>query len=135
MERPEIRTLAVVVFAVLLVAVFAPQQKETVESPETHTVNFTERGFEPTVLTVEKGDTVVWNNKASISMWVASDPHPTHTDYSNTTRGEHCGNSSIQAFDQCSTGEKFSFTFEKAGNWTYHNHRPFASGGKVTVLE
>ncbi|WP_414837731.1 plastocyanin/azurin family copper-binding protein [Candidatus Nanosalina sp. VS9-1] len=135
MEKPQIRTLALVVFAVSLVALFAPQQQEDLDESETYTVNMTERGFQPTVLTIEKGDTVVWRNKASISMWIASDPHPTHTDYSNTTIGEHCGNSSITAFDQCQTGEKYSFTFKKTGNWSYHNHRPFAAGGRITVTE
>lgn len=136
MERPEITTIIFVVFSVALVAFFAPFNDQSVErTPETHVVEFTDRGFDPVALTIQEGDTVRFVDNASITMEVASDPHPTHTDYSNTTRGQHCGNSSIKAFDQCGPGEKFSFTFEKAGNWSYHNHRPFASGGKITVTE
>jgi plastocyanin len=68
-------------------------------------------------------------------MWVASDQHPTHTEYSGTSRTEHCqnGDQTSSAFDQCSAGDNFSFTFEQEGEWSYHNHENSFQGGTVVV--
>jgi plastocyanin len=97
-------------------------------------VTHTTAGFEPSTVTVEKGETVVWQSETS-SMWVASDRHPTHTEYSGTSESEHCqsGDQNTAAFDQCSEGSSFSFTFEKTGEWSYHNHRNSFQGGTVIV--
>jgi plastocyanin len=102
-----------------------------------NTVVFTGSGFEPADITVEQGETVTWVNDGSRTMWVGSDQHPTHTEYAGTDVREHCenGDQNSAAFDQCSTGDRFSFTFEKTGEWGYHNHQPFVSGGTVTVVE
>lgn len=108
---------------------------EPVDYSDTRTIYFTGSGYEPANLVIEKGDTVTWVNNASTSMWVASDDHPTHTKYDGSTANEHCenGDQTTQAFDQCSTGDEFSFTFEKTGEWSYHNHQPYADGGTITV--
>ena len=102
-----------------------------------NTVVLTDSGFEPADITVEQGETVTWVNEGSTPMWVGSDRHPTHTDYAGSSLREHCenGDQTSAAFDQCSTGDRFSFTFEKTGEWGYHNHQPFVSGGTVTVTE
>jgi plastocyanin len=106
-----------------------------VEYSDTRTIYFTGSGFEPASLTIEQGDTVTWVSNSSTGMWVASDNHPTHTKYHGSTLREHCqnGDQTTSAFDQCSQGEEFSFTFEKTGEWSYHNHQPFTSGGTITV--
>jgi plastocyanin len=108
---------------------------EPADYSDTRTIYFTGSEFEPAELVVEQGDTVTWVSNSSTSMWVASDQHPTHTEYEGSTLREHCqnGDQTSQAFDQCSQGEEFSFTFEKTGEWSYHNHQPFASGGTITV--
>jgi plastocyanin len=108
---------------------------EPVDYSDTRTIYFTGSDFQPSSLTIEQGDTVTWINNASTSMWVASDQHPTHTEYEGSTLREHCqnGDQTTSAFDQCSTGDEFSFTFEKTGEWSYHNHQPFARGGTITV--
>jgi plastocyanin len=102
---------------------------------EEATIYFTSSGFQPADVTVEQGGTVTWINNASRSMWVGSNDHPVHTKYSGTSRSQHCedGDQTSAAFDQCSTGDRFSFTFEKTGEWGYHNHQPFVPGGTVTV--
>jgi plastocyanin len=100
---------------------------------DTNTIYFTGSGFTPSNVVVEQGDTVTWvNNASSTSMWVASDQHPTHKQYSGTSLSEHC-NSDKESFDQCSTGDEYSFTFDRKGEWTYHNHDPFVKGGTVKV--
>lgn len=98
-------------------------------------IYYTSSGFQPADVTIDEGETVTWINNASSSMWVGSDRHPTHTNYAGTTTSEHCenGDSTEAAFDQCSSGDRFSFTFEKTGSWGYHNHRNPSNSGTVTV--
>jgi plastocyanin len=101
-------------------------------------VVYTGSGFEPADLTVEVGETVTWvDQSGSGNMWIGSDRHPTHTQYAGSTLREHCsnGDQTSAAFDQCSTGERFSFTFEKTGEWGYHNHEQASQGGTITVVE
>lgn len=97
-------------------------------------ITHTSSGFQPQTVTVETGETVVWQSETG-NMWIASDQHPTHTEYSGTSQSEHCsgGDQTTAAFDQCSEGDRFSFTFEKTGEWSYHNHRNSFQGGTVIV--
>lgn len=96
---------------------------------ETHTVTYSSSGFSPSQVTIQRCDTVTWESQGA-DMWVASNQHPTHTLYDGTGLNQHCpGNS----FDQCSTGSTYSFTFEKTGTWSYHNHVLAGHGGTVVV--
>lgn len=99
------------------------------------TVTYTDSGFEPATVNIEQGETVVWRSESSRSMWVGSNRHPTHTQYSGSSLSEHCqdGDQNTAAFDQCSSGDTFSFTFEKTGEWSYHNHDYSAHQGTVVV--
>ena len=99
------------------------------------TVTYTNSGFSPSVITVKQGTKVTFVNSSSKSMWVASDEHPSHTEYSGTTRQAHCPDAAGTAFDQCSTGSSYTFTFNKAGSWDYHNHVMASDGGKVVVVQ
>lgn len=99
---------------------------------EDNTIYLTDSGFEPENIIVEQGETVTWINNASSSMWIASNQHPTHTEYSGTSISEHC-NGGEESFDQCQNGDEYSFTFDQQGTWGYHNHEPFISGGQVVV--
>jgi plastocyanin len=76
------------------------------------TVNYTDSGFSPKTVTIKKGDTVTFVNKSSIGLWVASNPHPFHTDYPGFDEKTSIAN-----------GGSWSFTFDRAGSWGYHNHR------------
>lgn len=44
-------------------------------------VTYTDSGFSPNNLTIKNGQTVTFKNEGPGDMWVASAPHPTHTDY------------------------------------------------------
>jgi len=98
-------------------------------------IYLTESGFQPEDLTIQQGETVTWINNASSSMWVASDEHTTHRNYAGSTIYQHCqrGDQTEAAFDQCSSGEEFSFAFEKTGEWDYHHHERPVQGGTITV--
>lgn len=113
----------------------APDPGETAASGQT-AVYYTSSGFRPASITVEKGTTVEFINNASSPMWVGSDEHPRHTNYNGDAVNAHCsGGEPVDSdvFDQCSSGERFSFTFNKTGTWGYHNHRNAAHSGKITV--
>lgn len=99
-------------------------------------VTYTDSGFQPSTVTIQQGETVKWESEASRSMWVGSNRHPAHTNYDGTSTREHCVNGEPETdsvFDQCSTGQSFTFTFEKTGTWNYHNHQFSGHQGTVVV--
>lgn len=99
-------------------------------SPAANTVTYTDSGFSPAVLTVKVGTTVIFANNASDAMRVASNPHPIHNGY--PTKGGCVGST----FDSCANiapGTSWSFTFDIAGTWKYHNHLNPGEGGTIVV--
>ena len=88
-------------------------------------VDYSATGFLPATITVKKGSTVKFVNKGTGPMSVASNPHPTHTDY--------------PGFDQWKSEFKdkseYDFTFDKAGTWGYHNHVNPTDVGTVVVTQ
>lgn len=108
----------------------------TVTQPSKVTITYGPNGFSPTNITVAPGTTVTWVNNGGGRMWVASDEHPTHTEFDGTSTSQHCANgapTSSSIFDECGAGSSYSFTFTKAGTWDYHNHAQANHGGTVTV--
>lgn len=111
----------------------------TATSSQAVTIMYTGSGFSPANVTVQKGQTVTWVNQSSGKMWIASGVHPLHTLYDGTSVAQHCTNgapNSASVFDQCAAtgaGSSFSFTFDKVGSWTYHNHTNPTSFGTVVV--
>jgi plastocyanin len=86
-------------------------------------VTLTDTGFAPKP-TVKVGTIVTFVNESSGSMWVASDPHPTHT--------------LLTGFDELKSVEKggtYEYTFTKVGTWTFHNHLNPRMKGTVVVTE
>ena len=81
-------------------------------------VHVTDEGFEPRSITVEAGRTVVFENVGDEAHWPASDDHPTHQEY--------------PGFDPrkpVPPGEEWSFTFDRPGEWRYHDHmNPYLTG-------
>jgi len=87
-------------------------------------VTLTDKGFSPSPVTVKAGTTVTFVSESPDPMWVASDPHPTHT--------------LLPGFDQLKSvenGGTYEYTFIKVGTWTYHNHMMPAVKGSVVVTE
>ncbi|MEK9179775.1 MAG: hypothetical protein AAB893_04895 [Patescibacteria group bacterium] len=95
---------------------------EQVPVTEKNIVTYNESGFSPSVLRVKIGTTVSFKNEGAEPMWVASNPHPIHTDYSG-----------FDAKRGYSKGESYSFTFTKSGNWKYHNHLNPSEDGTIVV--
>ena len=100
---------------------------ETNEQPAITTIEYSDAGFEPKEITVKQGARVQFiNNNPQIPMYVATDPHPEHTDYPEFEAGVV-----LQRHPQ--PGENFSFTFDKTGNWSFHNHAQPKHMGTVKV--
>lgn len=86
------------------------------------TVRYTTSGFSPTIVTITKGSSVQFTNETNQQMWVASDPHPTH--------------SAIPSFDQqtgVGMGGTYIFKFNETGKWYFHNHLNSSRSGLVIV--
>ena len=85
-------------------------------------VTYSATGFSPNSLTVKAGTTVTFKNETTGTMWVASDPHPTHTSYAE-----------FDAKKGFASGESYSYTFNKVGSWSYHDHLHAGFKGIVIV--
>ena len=87
-------------------------------------IEYTDNGFVPNNVTIERGKTVSFVNKSTGPMWVASDDHPTHT--------------ILPTFDQfmgTEPGTIYQYTFDKTGDWKFHDHINPIWVGTVKVVE
>lgn len=101
----------------------------SVSVPKTVTITYTDAGFSPANITINKGDTVKFVNNSSSDMWPASAMHPTHLAYpeqSSCFAGK---------FDGChvTKGNSYSMKFNLVGAWGYHDHLNASKFGKITV--
>jgi len=83
-----------------------------------------DNSFDPTTAYVKVNTAVTFVNNSDKPHWVASDPHPTHTD--------------LPGFDSKATfgpGQSYTYTFTKVGRWLFHDHTNPAFGGAVVVSE
>lgn len=93
-------------------------KKANPEPPKTGTttVTYDNNGFQPKEITITKGTTVNFIATTERRMWVASNPHPDHTDYPEFDTENDFG-------DHVPDGNKtYDFRFDKTGTWKYHNH-------------
>ncbi|MBI4087822.1 hypothetical protein HY418_00355 [Candidatus Kaiserbacteria bacterium] len=105
-------------------------------TPMSATVMYDGNSFSPAAVSIKQGGTVTFETTRG-SMWIASARHPDHLVYDGTSRNEHCasGYSGAEPFDQCASGTTYSFTFDKAGIWNYHDHMNASAFGSVTVVQ
>lgn len=78
-------------------------------------------GFTPNAITVAPGTKVTWIADDDFQPFVASDPHPTHTDLPGLSSGT------------LGMGETYSFIFTQLGTWGYHDHNASQFTGKVII--
>lgn len=115
--------------AVNTVAPQATSQASPVENPledmtNAVTVSYKDGAFSPSLVKVKAGQAVKFVNSGKDPVWVASDPHPTHTDY--------------PGFDSrkgLASGESYIFVFNRVGTWGYHNHLNPGEKGTVEVTQ
>lgn len=100
------------------------------------TVAYTDQGFSPSSVTIVLGTTVTFINQSTKDVWVASAKHPDHTVYGGTSLSQHCPDTANSSFDACAataSGGSYSFTFNKAGSWKYHDHITPTQFGTIVV--
>lgn len=93
------------------VAVVADDTKEVV-------MEMGEDEFIPQNIEVKKGTKVIFKNVSDTLKWPASNLHPSHLIYPEFDPKAPVGK-----------GESWEFTFDKVGEWEYHDHlSPYISG-------
>ena len=112
---------------------FLSQSKENPSSPTlanqatgepTLTIVRTDEGYEPSEVTIKKGDIILWTNESSEYHWPASDLHPTHGIYPE-----------FDPRKPIAPGDEWSFKFDQTGEWKFHDHLRANKIGTVTVTE
>ncbi len=95
----------------------------TVQPQTSLLITYTDSGFTPAITTVAPGTTLEFVNRSTGLMWIASNPHPTHTGYP--------GFDALRAYG---FGESYRFSISGAGKtYGYHNHLNPGKTGSVTV--
>ena len=105
-------------------------------------VIYTNKGFNPHIVTVKKGTTIQWINRSDKLMWVASNPHPSHTDLSGFDERGTVGNddhiNQVKNLLPVAYAHRgvttYTYTFRNVGHWGYHNHLVPQDRGVVIVI-
>ena len=95
-------------------------------------VAYTDAGYSPAEVTIQKGQRVRFVNRSTEPTWPASAIHPTHSLYPGKEAPDCLGS----AFDACRglvQGEFWAFTFNHAGEWRYHDHLYASKTGVIIV--
>jgi plastocyanin len=111
---------------VFLTAIFFFMQKNGfihATQPQNHySITITKDGFSPDELTIKKGDAVTFVNSDTSPHWPASNPHPTHDIYA-----------SFDPRNSILPRGKWTFQFDRVGEWHYHDHVIPFNTGVITV--
>lgn len=103
---------------------------------EGNTVTYLDDGYRPLELRVKIGATVFFQNGSINPVRTASAQHPTHQVYPGSDIAK-CGSPlAVVIFDSCrgyAPGESWSFIFNEAGTWKYHNHLNATHFGTIIV--
>lgn len=83
-----------------------------------------ENSYEPVNIKIKIGTKVTFINDSNDYRWPASDLHPSHLIFPE-----------FDSKKALAPGENFSFTFEKVGEWGYHDHLAPYITGVITVVE
>jgi len=94
-----------------------------IELASTTVVTITSAGFSETELNLKVGDIITFKNNDTENHWPASDAHPSHTIYPE-----------FDPKKPIISGESWSFTFIKEGEWRFHDHENPLIRGVVKVF-
>jgi plastocyanin len=99
-----------------------PSEEQGGTENEENIVTYTKDGFSPMILRIKKGETVTFKNTGTTGLWVASNPHPTHTMLPG-----------LDANRTLINGETYIYTFTQIGSWGFHNHLGSQFQGTIVV--
>lgn len=94
------------------------------EAGEEYIVELREDGFFPEEITIRKGEQIKFTTTRGKSFWPASNLHPTHRAYPE-----------FDPLEPIEPHMSWSFRFDKAGQWEFHDHLAPIYKGKIIVLE
>ena len=92
------------------------------ETPQGVIIRYTDAGYAPRTVTIKAGTKVTFLNESSMPMWPASAMHPTHL-----LLPELDAKAGVQA------AGSYSFVFERAGGWKFHDHLKPMHTGEIVV--
>lgn len=87
-------------------------------------ITLTPEGFSPAEITIARGDTVTFRTTTGKRFWPASNLHPSHAIYSD-----------FDPKEPVAPDDTWSFTFDRAGEWRFHDHLAPYFTGTITVTE
>lgn len=130
--------VSIIIIAIIIAGgyfIFKKAPKKIIPDVQTSTaeekvITYTDNDYSPSSMQIKLGETIVFKNESSQSMWPASSMHPTHKDYPTT------GGCLGSTFDSCKgvqPGGSWSFKFDIAGNWKYHDHLSPKNFGAIIV--
>jgi len=85
-------------------------------------ITLTEDGFKPDHLVITEGQTVTFKTTTGAPFWPASNVHPTHTAYPD-----------FDPREPIAPEDTWSFTFNKAGTYLFHDHIASIHEGQIIV--
>lgn len=98
---------------VLVAVIYAlPEANIPSATSQSHAdVVLTDEGFIPRDVHLVRGGTVTFTTERDTPFWPASDLHPSHGLYSE-----------FDSLRPLRKGESWTFTFDKPGQWGFHDH-------------
>ncbi len=93
-------------------------------SGKTWTVSMEPGKFVPDTLTIRAGDRVTFVNRDTEPRWPASNLHPTHGIYPE-----------FDPQESVPPGSSWSFVFDRAGGWKFHDHLIPGLRGIIQVVQ
>lgn len=84
-------------------------------------VTYDGSSFSPSNVTIDEGESVTWTNSSQITFDLASNSHPSHTNFPALNKGD------------VGPGETATVTFNDSGTYGYHNHSNASQTGTIIV--
>ena len=114
--------IAIIAIGVALLVHHKPNSLTNSSNPPAY-VSITSNGFDPATITIKPNKAVVWTNNDTKAHQVASDPYPSD----NALAG-------FKSASAINNGQTYSFVFNKAGSYSYHDDKnPSTFKGTVVV--
>lgn len=114
---------AIIIVLVLLVLSFLFFKNHSSNTgSKTYTIVLNNEGFSPKEIKIRKGDTVIFTSTTGKEFWPASDLHPTHGIYPE-----------FDPRKPVLPSDSWSFQFNEAGEWRFHDHLNSLHTGKIKV--
>ncbi len=115
--------LLVIVIVVAINHNNSNNKTSTTSAKQSAQVAISDGKFVPQVIDVKIGTSVTWTNQENTGHWVASDPYP-----------KNDALKSLNSKGPLQQNEAYTYTFDKAGTYTYHDDlQPLDLKGTVRV--